>query len=727
MSVTKGARACRLYSGAALSVWAALAGMTGMASAQQTESADAGGIEDIVVTAQRRSENLQDVPIAVSAVTAERMEAQGSVALDSLDRVAPGLSVTRDNAAPKIFLRGVGNTAVGPGQDPSTAVYVDGVYIATPAASLLPFNNVERIEVLRGPQGTLFGRNATGGLVQVITADPSVTPEMRLSLGAASYNTLEGQFYGSTPLGDQAGVNLALYARRQEDGWGTNLVTGNDVYNGQDYALRTRLLLDISPQTSLRVSADLAYGHTTYAERQLLPDAVGSGGAVRQGGWYDVAGDQDALHKYHSGGLSVNFQHELSWANFMSLSAYRDDIIRYAIDQDGTPAPVLNAYPINYEMQQFSQEFQLQSLEDAPFSWIVGLYYFNGPGDVGPVTRYGSQQAANFGSLTTYADLSTESYAAFGQATFPVLTNTNLTLGYRYTYEERGIDGYSVRGNGSITGASEQTTSWTSPTWRVALDHHLSDDIMLFASYSRGFKSGMYVPFTPNQAPADPETLDAYEVGAKIDMLDRRLRLNVSGFHYDYQDMQVTVRQLGSSFLINAAEAEIDGVDLELEALVTDDLSLRAAVSVLDGTYTSFPDAVIVIPTPANCVTLQPAGPPTGGNTNCTGDASGNRLVQAPEVSGTVGANYRFGNFIADVSYYYNSGIFFEVDNRIEQEAYGLLAAQLSYDFSDSLRVRLWGRNLLDEEYMSGYNSSSADVMSAGSPRTIGVAFDLRM
>lgn len=712
----------RLYNGGA-AVVALLAGMVAPAWAQEAPPEnEAGQIEDIVVTAQRRNENLQDVPISVTAVTAERLDALGAGGIDTLDRAAPGLVVTRDTSAPRIFLRGVGNLAVGPGQDPSIAVYVDGVYIATPASALLPFNNVDRIEVLRGPQGTLFGRNATGGLIHVVTADPSAHAEGRLSLEAASYETLQGQFYASTPLGEMAGVNLALYGRRQGEGWGVNYATGNDVYDGEEYGGRSRFMLDIDPQTTLRISADLASGRTTYAQRQVLPGVLDRFGNPGQGGFYDAGGDQDAFHEYESGGLSANFQHEFAWTNFLSLTAYREDTISYAIDQDATALPFQNVAPVDYAMQQFSQEFQLQSLPDSPWSWIVGLYYFNGDGDVGPITRYGTSIA--FGSLTTYDQLDIESYAAFAQTTIPLLSTTNLTLGYRYTYEERASDGYDVRGDGAIVSPSVQERSWTSPTWRVALDHHLSDNMMLFASYSRGFKSGMFAPFTPSRAPANPETLDAYEAGVKLDLFDRRVRFNASAFHYDYTDLQVTVRLGGSSFLLNAAEAEIDGLDLELEALATENLTLRAAVNVLDGTYTRFDSAPITFLTPASCATLSPTGPPTGGTTVCFGDVSGNRLVQSPETTATLSANYRFGAFEADISYYYNSGQFFEPDNRVEQNAYGLLSAQLAYAFSEDLRLRLWGRNLLEEEYMIGYSSSVTDVMSAGAPRTIGVALD---
>jgi iron complex outermembrane receptor protein len=715
---------------AAMASWAGVSHAADAAAAADAKGAAANQVEEVVVTAQRRKENLQNVPIAVTAISSTTLQSQGVAGVVNLAVVTPGLNLSRDNAAPQIFLRGVGTTAVGPGQEASDAVYVDGIYIATPASALLPFNNVDQIEVLKGPQGTLFGRNATGGLIQVLTKDPTPTPSMNASIGYGNYQTTEAQFYGTTAISDSVAGNLSLYYKDQVQGWGHNIPTGDDIYNGKTVGLRGKLLVNMPDDTTLKLSADYAVGNDTMAPRQLIPGAVGLDHHTRVGGFYDANGSQDPEFHYTSEGVSADLRHDFGWAKFVSLTGVRYDKVSYALDQDGTPLFFLDAVPINFQTNQFSQELQLQSADSSFVKWIAGLYYLNQTADVGPVRRAGTAEAAFGGFFDTFSTQKLESKAAFVQATVPIGWQTNLTGGFRYTVDDRSITGFNQSATGVVSSPANQSHQWSSPTWRLSLDHRFSDDLMVYASYNRGFKSGIYAPFTPTSTPVNPEKLDAYEIGAKADWFDKRLRLDVSAFHYDYRDIQLTVREAGLSFLVNAAAAKVDGLDAEFTAVPIEGLTLRSGLSLLNGRYTSFPAAPINVPSPASCTpTPHPTGPATGGNTVCSGDASGNKMVQAPPVTLDLGANYKWqtavGEFVADAGYYYNAGYYFEPDNRIKQGAYGLVNAQLSWAPTQTYRFRVWGRNLTNKQYYAAFSSSLGDFETAAAPRTFGITFEV--
>jgi iron complex outermembrane receptor protein len=370
-------------------------------------------------------------------------------------------------------------------------------------------------------------------------------------------------------------------------------------------------------------------------------------------------------------------------------------------------------------------------LDSSRIKWIAGAFFFRGNGDVDPIRRSGSSQAAAGGYLDTFSIQQTTSLAAFAQVTVPLTSQLQLTGGLRYTYDRREISGYEVTATGVTRNQVDNHDSWSEPTWRVALDYHPTDDVLLYASYNRGFKSGIYSPFSPNLPAVEPEILDAYEVGVKTQWLDRRLRLNVAGFYYRYDNIQLIVRSEGVNQLFNAAEAEIKGVDVEILAAPIRNLTLRAGLTALDPEYQNFPNAPANFPSPATCgppPVLSP-GPRTGGNTSCEIDASGNRMILAPDLTFNVGANLAIptplGELGIDVNYYYNSGFYWEPDNRVKQPSYGLLGAQVSLQLSDQLTVRVWGRNLTDVQYPAQFSSSQGDFQTAAAPRTLGFAFDI--
>lgn len=690
------------------------------------------GVEDIVVTAQRREENLQDVPIAITAISARTLEAQGVSGVANLGQLTPGLNIARDTQAPQIFIRGVGTTAVGPGQESSNAVYVDGIYIGTPAAAFIPFNNIERIEVLKGPQGTLFGRNATGGLIHIVTRDPSFTTKAQASVGYGNYDTIEDRLYLSTGLTDGLAIDGALYYRNQGNGWGKNFFTGKDVYRSREFAARSKLLWNLSDTTTIRVSGDYAKGKSDLNARQLTAGSVASGGRTQVGGFYDINSNIGYGLDYTSKGVSARIEQELPWARIVSLTGYRTDSVDYILDVDATPLSVLEATPVHYSTRQLTQELQLQALPGSRVQWIAGLYYLRGSVDLGPVRRFGSTQAAIGGYFDAFARQVTKSYSAFAQATVPLGERTRLTAGGRYTIDKRALTGYEITALNIRRNIVDTGREWKSPTWRFSLDHDLTDGALVYASYSRGFKSGMYSPFTATSPAVSPEKIDAYEVGTKLDLLDRTLRLNLSAYYYDYKDLQLTVRIGATNVAFNAASARVKGLDAELIATPVRGLTLRGGLNLLDGQYGAFPNAPFTLPAPAICGNppVQAPGPRTGGNATCSGDASGNRMIQAPKFTYNLGANYKLetgvGDFTADVGLYHNSGYFFEPDNRLRQRPYSVVNAQLSWMPVQHYRVSLWANNILGEKYFTYLSSTVTDAYTPAAPSTYGatLAFD---
>jgi iron complex outermembrane recepter protein len=341
---------------------------SGVASAQ---------MEEIVVTAQRRAENMQDVPITVSAMTADTLETLGAVDVLDLASIAPGLYVGRQLGSPLIYLRGIGTTSTQGGQESPTALYVDGVYNAELPGLNFSFNNIERIEVLKGPQGTLFGRNATGGLVQIVTKDPSHDASMKIGLTAENYSTYGGKLYATTGLGDNLAADIAFVGSDQGDGWGRNLTLGVDTGLTDDYGVRSTWLWTPSDATSVRASVDWTKTDTTVGlARQAAEGAISIDGQPAPDDPYDDLSNIRNTEEIEAYGAALKISHSFDAVDLVSITGYRNTDTDVNFDQDNTPIPLVNA-PIFYKTDQFSQELQLLSNSSDRFNWILGVYYLD--------------------------------------------------------------------------------------------------------------------------------------------------------------------------------------------------------------------------------------------------------------------------------------------------------------------------------------------------------------
>ncbi|MET0987924.1 MAG: TonB-dependent receptor plug domain-containing protein, partial [Steroidobacteraceae bacterium] len=343
--------------------------------AQATE----GGLEEIVVTAQRREENLQDVPIAISAVTASVAEQLGVGDPQSVTQLVPGFTFQRQASGATPFIRGVGSTSSFIGNEPSVAVFVDDTYIPTGNAAIFEFNNVELVEVLKGPQGTLFGRNATGGVVHVHTLNPTHEPTLDASVGYGNFDTRTAQFYGSVGLSDTVAVNFAAFGVNQEDGWGDNVTSGGDVLTNESWGVRSKLLWEPTDETSVLVGAVLSNRKSDQGMAQQVapgyrgfagydPDALGAG-------FYDgVTNRADEYYDTDFYQFNAKVRHDFSAASLVSITAYSKTDTFFAIDLDASPLNILNGDVTNYA-HTFTQELQLLSPTDSKIQWIVGSFF----------------------------------------------------------------------------------------------------------------------------------------------------------------------------------------------------------------------------------------------------------------------------------------------------------------------------------------------------------------
>jgi len=730
----------------------ALGAMPALAAAQTAESSQApaqstpappteaaptpspqndSSLGDIIVTAQKRSENLQRVPVSVTAITAQTAQAEGLRQIADLPAAVPSLVITPNFANVTTFLRGVGTDQISGGTESSIATYVDGVYIATLPGALFSFNNIERVEVLKGPQGTLFGRNATGGLINVVTRDPSWNPSLSGSIGYGNYDTFVGQAYGTTPVGDKIAIDAAVYYQNQGTGWGKNIYDGTDAYKDKNFSARSKQLFKPTDNFRLTLSEDYTDSQGNLSSsREPLPGAYGIGMTGYTGNFYDINYNSPSYQHFKGGGGSAKAELTTDPMKIMDLAAYRRSTFSNILDLDGTP---LNATPTYqfYRNHYFSNEFQLQSPDGSPITWIGGLYYLTMFDQLDPLLQTGTGQAANGGSQTTTSEQQTASFAAFGQATVPITHNLHLTGGLRYTIDYRHFTG---RVNNSVRGTFNEVDSrrtWRRASYRVALDYQVTPDVLLYASRSTGFKAGQYNPVNPTNPPANPEDLTAHEVGIKSQWFDNRLRFNVAGFYYDYRNIQLTQRiPSGLTQVLNASNAEIYGGEFSVVVRPVSALTLHGDLSLLSAHYKDFPNAPISLPSPAVCTpTPHSTGAPTGGNTSCTFDASGNVMERAPAATINVGGTYDINTGIGVVtlsgSYYHTSGSYFYPDNRLKQAPYDLVNAQLQLK-RGHFAYRLWVKNLTGTKYYSYLYNSTGDMGAAGAPRTFGVAVDFQ-
>lgn len=790
-SIGKGARLDRrclggVLAGASLFCIALAAGTAhAQAAAPEAEPAQAEssnqGVTEIVVTARRRAESLQDTPIAISAVTSEGLTQRGIENVTQIGDFTPNVKfnssvpVSASNATAAIFIRGIGQNDYQLSADPGVGLYLDGVYISRGVGNVLDVLNVERIEVLRGPQGTLFGRNTIGGAVSVVTKKPGDKFAGNFEVTTGSFGRAQIKGTLDIPLADGIYSSIGGFYHRR-DGYVKGVVPGApDLGDTDNLAGRFALRLEPSSDVTIDLAVDGSRTRENSAPNVMLHvdenapaaqvwNAVYSGaGAIcantanaarltdkrcfnsqwalapfRHGGTFTTISNvfNNTSRRPYQSASDVNIwgaSGAIEWrlgggVSAKSITAYRKVTGFWTRDSDHSPADIIQTNS-DWKQDQFSEEVQLLGEAfDNKLNWVVGGYY--------------SSESGNHKDLVNIVDavfmsgavLNGESLAFFGQATYTIVPDLNLTAGLRWTQDKKTFnnanqyvveagfltgapynpDGSGLQDGDPLMGPLGQTSTVTDRAWTpmVSLAYRWSPQFLTYASYSQGFKGGgftqrVFPPFAfiPSFA---PETSTTYEIGFKSDLFDRRLRLNGAVFINDYDNLQITVNDptLGFAPIIqNAAKARIQGLELELEARPVEALRIEAGLGYLDAKYKEVDIRAL-----------------NAGVTTAT------HLQNAPEWTLSAGTSYEIvapgvGKFTPRVDWSYRSTVYNDAVNTplLVQKGYHLVNAQVAFtDESDRWGVSLGVKNLTDEVYLgSGYADSFGGITEGvyGRPR----------
>lgn len=697
-------------------------------------------LEEVVVVAQKREQNLQDVAVSVSAFSGEDIKALGvERALDLVNHV-PNLEVLTifgDAQQPSLHIRGVGLASFTDSFEPPISMYVDEVYKGAGVGQTIQLFDLERVEVLRGPQGTLFGRNSTGGLLNLITRKPTedFSMEASVSYGSDSETAFEGVVSG--PLSDSVRGRLAL-RDMTHDGWSEGNFDGEDYADADTFGVRGMLEFDIGEKGSLllRANHSSAEGNTSAigVSGSLDPatNELCSLSQLKTGGCYSPSGiafDGNPFTGNSLGGFDPEHVPGQTAASYGVDPRQEVDVTGYAAsldwDFDSWQLTAIGAiedtekyyfedlviFSDGFTLDATQKTFELRgSGETKSGDWLVGLYYFDDEKDMGSF-----DPTPGFG-FSTRGIQDTTSWALFGQTSFALSDSLSLTLGARYTEEEKEIDYTNDLGLDTMR-------DWDTDgvTGRVGLDWKLAEDTLLFLTYSTGFKSGGFNgQFVFSEASLDPvedETIETVELGIKTDFWERRARLNATVFATRYDDIQLTTLAATpgggvATRLRNAGAADMAGLEAELSLLPIENLQISASFSYID---TELVDDETVV---------------SGGYTTLI---KGNELPMTPSTSYSLLARYsiptaELGKFVLQANYSWKDDHWFSVENleTEREEGYGLLSARVSWLSEDEkYRVEVFGDNLTDEEYFLylANLSTSAVVSTWSRPRTYGIKF----
>ena len=704
---------------------AALAG----APAWSQEAADEGLIDEIVVTARHRAENIQSVPISMTAVSGTAINEARINTLQELEHSVPNLvfGETGTSGETHIGIRGIGDFSRNIGFDTRVGVYIDGVFAGQSLAVDQGLADIAQIEVLRGPQGTLFGKNSSSGAINIITNKPEIGETSgELRVGAGNLENIYGQAILNMPLGETAAARFSLVTQDQ-DGYIHNLFNGKNVMTSDHLLGRLRLRFQPSDVLDINFSYDFRKQDNDLLFLEPDDSYENTAGNPAATGRFIVDQDAQLIDENDGSGGGLTIEYTLANDHILtSITGFRSVDRKVGSDEDATRVFTLDARFFEDDFEHFTQEVRLASPADQGFRYVVGVFYF----DQDAVTNRKVALGPGFGGPPEGVDAAIQD-SAVDTSNLALFVNANLDLsdqwtvsgGLRYTDEQKDarIDQFVFPGFGLaelIQESFSRDEDYVTATFN--LQYQATDDLLAYFTYSNGYKAGGFnVDLVPTIADLffEEEEVDSFEIGLKTDLLDGRLRLNITAFQAEYDDYQVFQFRFdpfsGTTALLvsNAASVTTRGIEVEGIARFSDNFELAYGLGLTDATFDDFPGGAI--------------DPVTGSELN----VAGNTLARAPEVTANLTARYSFtaGSMggSASLNYSYRDEQFFNPDNRenSRQEGYGLVNASLDLDLSDQWSVAVWGRNLTDEVYrgMRGVSFLGVPFSLYMQPRTYGI------
>lgn len=738
---------------------ATIAQTTGGAGTDSTGNADSG-LVDIVVTAERRTSSVQKTPIAISALGGDALRDSGISGIEGLNDQVPNLTFQRNAGDAMIFIRGIGYNSISPGGETRVALYSDGIYQSRTQAGLLGFYDVDRVEVLRGPQGTLYGRNAIAGTINIITREPGneLNGYVTGTVGTYSLVSAEGAVGG--PLSDTVSARLS-FRTVDRNGYGKNLNTGEDVNDEQSRSVRGKIVVTPSDNVKINLAADYSkiddhaggyrYGGPGNFAVTPLGIALGGPGAVPSDKQDSASfGPREEIETY---GFSGQADFDLSDSSTLTLlTGYRRMTAYQESNVDGFVQELSRQY-ITERSDVFSQEIRLAHSFGSFADIILGGYYFHEKNSaLNEVPHKGLVLSGPFGATlnpdtfydfyATFGRVNTSAYAAFAQANIHLTDQLQLDLGGRYSsetkkvYEGKQLDvttpfvqgnpinaafdpanlllggGPNAPANG---GFINQKKKWTSFDPKMTLSYQATPSTLLYATWSRGFKSGGF-NVGGLQDPFKPEKLTNYEIGIKADLFDRHLRANLSAFHYDYKELQQNI-VIGNALITrNAASARLRGIEAELTARPSGELTIALNGAYLDGKFKDFKS-------------VDPTHPALG-----LQDLRGQQLPNAPrwQISGDISYAIKtgVGTFIPKVNLAWFDKVYFTEFNTAElvQPSRTMVNIYMNWQGNNpSWSVSAYVKNLTNDTYIVN-NATSNPLLGQpntayyGAPRTAGIS-----
>ncbi len=725
---------------ASASAWGLLGTICLAPQAAFAQTADAAAESDsgeIVITAQRRAEKSVDVPITVTTLGAEALATANVQNLSDISLVTPSLRFDNQAAFAQPTIRGIGTAVTTSGGGANVGIYVDGFYSPNPLASDFELLNVESIQVLKGPQGTLFGRNTTGGAILVQTSDPSVEPSARFKASYGRFNEARLQGYATYGLSDRIAVDLeGIY--RSGDGFVRNIISGSKKDGEyESWSVRAGIKIDVSDAVSVLVR----YTHgkvddpTSLLTNAYLDPVLGAtianfappGSFTTKPSEY--AGTNPRYFRSKNDNVQATIKADLGFADLASYSQYRTENVDVSQDIDQIATTIFHLGLPVYN-KTLSQEFLLTSKPGGPLQWTAGLFYFQ---NRDTYTTFIDNNVATAGRIRLGgSSTTTKSFAAFTDVTYEVSPSVFITAGGRYSHDQIDDAYYITPFSGvrtPVTQAQSDAVKRGRFTPRVVLRFKPSDQSSLYASFTQGYKAGILDVGGATGNPVKPEKVNAFEVGYKYD--DRRLSFETAAFYYDYKDLQVSLFKGNppSAQIVNAASSEIYGLEGQVRYDLADSFQVNAGAAWTHARYKRFDDAPIYQRCPGigGC----------GGGTSfflLTGTTLRDVTMQrTPSFTGNIGTRYKAdlggGNLVLSSNLYYSSKFFFGPSGiQFPQKGYEVLSLRAQWsDASDRYSVALWGDNVTNNRYVTQVQYNNFGIGSTWSaPVTYGIEFGVK-